>query len=151
MVMSGRGQLGRPGKPSLRVTDPVAGTFRPVDSAGMLQEGTFAAVDAGSVLGFTDTVNIQQKADVLNSVLLAQLAANARHDRHRDVMNWYGVYHATLLEVGWEAPKFNFSKHNPGHLRFNLRSGVTNLMRGSATEAEMVLLQSLLLERICNI
>jgi hypothetical protein len=120
----------------------VARTFRPVGPAGVPREGAFAAVNAGSVLGFTGTVSAQQKADVLNSVLLAQLTANARHDRHRDVMNWYEAYHATLLEVGWELSKFNFTKHNPGHPRFNLRSGTIDLMRGHATDAEIIVVHS---------
>ena len=52
-----------------------------IPAGAALSGGASAAVDAGSVVAFTDALDGQQKADVLNSTLLAQLAANSRHDR----------------------------------------------------------------------
>ena len=36
-----------------------------------------------------------------NSTLLAQLAANRKHDRERDGGGWYHVYRTVLEQVGW--------------------------------------------------
>ena len=47
-----------------------------------------ALVDAGSLVSFTSNLKGQQKEDVLNSSLLAQLAANKRYDRFNDSENW---------------------------------------------------------------
>ena len=48
-----------------------------------------ANVDAASVVTFVDGLSGQQKEDVLNSTLLAQLTANRKHDRERDTGAWY--------------------------------------------------------------
>ena len=60
-----------------------------------------ANVDAASLVTFIDGVSGQQKEDVLNSTLLAQLAANRKHDRERDTAGWYGCYRTVLEQVGW--------------------------------------------------
>jgi len=60
-----------------------------------------ANVDAASVVTFVDGLSGQQKEDVLNSTLLAQLAANRKHDRERDTAGWYEVYRTVLEKVGW--------------------------------------------------
>jgi len=60
-----------------------------------------ANVDAASVVTFVDGLSQQQKEDVLNSTLLAQLATNKQHNRERDMVGWYGTYRSVLEQVGW--------------------------------------------------
>jgi hypothetical protein len=60
-----------------------------------------ANIDAASIVTFVDGLSQQQKEDVLNSTLLAQLAANKQHDRERDMAGWYGTYRCVLEKVGW--------------------------------------------------
>lgn len=67
-----------------------------------LQLGSCYVV-AGSIVSFSDRVAGQQKADLLNSTLLAQLAANRRCDRERETLNWYDVYRRVLWGVGWQS------------------------------------------------
>jgi hypothetical protein len=62
-----------------------------------------AYVAAASVVSFVDGVTGQQKEDLLNSTLLAQLAANHRFDREKDTLNWYGAYRTVLWGVGWRS------------------------------------------------
>src|SRR6202008_4755214 len=95
--------------------------FRPAGPIVLPRAGVFAAVDGGSVVGFTGTLSAQQKADVLNPLLFAQLSANARHDRYRDVILWYKAYLETLLGIGWEILPFNFQRHRPANPRFKLQ------------------------------
>ena len=65
-----------------------------------------AYVAGASVAAFTDGIYGQQREDLLNSTLLAQLAANQRHARERDTLNWYAWYRRVLLKLGWRlAPK----------------------------------------------
>lgn len=64
-----------------------------------------ANVVAASVVAFADGVSGQQKEDLLNSTLLAQLAANKAFDRERDTPNWYGKYRELLHKVGWVSEK----------------------------------------------
>ena len=63
-------------------------------------------VDEGSLVCFTSDVHSQQKEDVLESTLLAQLAANKKYDRFADPKNWYKFYNKVLEEVGWVAQGF---------------------------------------------
>jgi hypothetical protein len=60
-----------------------------------------ANVDAASLVTFVDGVSGQQKQDVLNSTLLAQLAANRKHERERDIAGWYELFRSVLEQVGW--------------------------------------------------
>jgi len=46
-------------------------------------------VDTGSVVCFNSNVQLQQRDDVLESTLLAQLAANKKYDRFTDSTEWY--------------------------------------------------------------
>lgn len=62
-----------------------------------------AYVAAASVVSFADGVAGQQKEDLLNSTLLAQLAANRRADREKDTLNWYEAYRTVLRGVGWRS------------------------------------------------
>ncbi len=64
-----------------------------------------AFVVAASVVAFSDGVFGQQKEDLLNSTLLAQLAANRKYDRERDTHNWYLLYRSVLEQVGWSIEK----------------------------------------------
>ena len=69
-----------------------------------------ASVDAGSLMSFVDDVKGQQRSDVLNSCLLAQLAANKKYDREKDTENWYKFYSEVLQNIGWVIQDFKFSK-----------------------------------------
>jgi hypothetical protein len=69
-----------------------------------------AYVAAASVVSFTDGVSGQQKEDLLNSTLLAQLAANHRFDREKDTLNWYEAYRTVLRGVGWRSEATSASR-----------------------------------------
>lgn len=59
------------------------------------------AVDAGSLVVLNAAVSEEHRRDVLHSALLAQLAADRKHDRHKDAEAWYPVYEETLGRIGW--------------------------------------------------
>ena len=80
--------------------------WRSGNSAALAETGPqprSSFVVAASVVSFADGVTGQQKEDLLNSTLLAQLAANRRHDRERDTLNWYDAYRRVLRGVGWRS------------------------------------------------
>jgi hypothetical protein len=60
-----------------------------------------ANVMAGAIVCFIDDISAQQKSDVLNSTLLAQLAANKKFDRVEQIKDWYKAYNDTLTTLGW--------------------------------------------------
>ena len=65
-----------------------------------LTEGA-AAVVAGSVVAFAPGVSEQHRQDVLQSLLLAQLAANAKAERHKDPAGWFAAYRGVLEQAAW--------------------------------------------------
>jgi hypothetical protein len=61
-----------------------------------------AYVGGASVAAFTDGIYGQQREDLLNSTLLAQLSANQAHAREGDTLDWYAWYRRVLLKLGWQ-------------------------------------------------
>ncbi|MEU7583849.1 hypothetical protein AB0B50_40435 [Streptomyces sp. NPDC041068] len=101
------------------------------------EEEESAAVVAGSVVAFTDGLNGQQKSDVLNSTLVAQLAANKKYDREKDTAKWYGFYRTVLEQVGWVVPSFSFAKLSVAGSRFTVDRAVIALLQAIATGGEL--------------
>ncbi|VDC02114.1 unnamed protein product [Peniophora sp. CBMAI 1063] len=71
-----------------------------------------ALVNDGVCSSFAANITGQMKADVMNSVLLAQLAANAKFNRQTQVDEWYDEYRKVLETVGWIVERFALDKIN---------------------------------------
>jgi len=63
--------------------------------------GPSAAVVAGSIAAFAPGMSEQHRQDVLQSLLLAQLAANAKADRQKDPAGWFTAYRGVLEQIAW--------------------------------------------------
>jgi len=72
-----------------------------------------AYVAGACVAAFADGIYGQQREDLLHSTLLAQLAANQRHQREQDTLNWYAWYRRVLLKLGWRLAPMREPKHVP--------------------------------------
>jgi hypothetical protein len=70
-----------------------------------------AAVDVGAVIAFDAQVSRQERADVLDSVQLAQRAATGAYDRFESVEPWYGKFIEVLERVGWVPETIAFMEH----------------------------------------
>lgn len=64
-------------------------------------QGAAAFVVKGSLVIFTDVISNMEQNDVLNSVLLAQLAADKQKDRFATPEAWLKLYADTLEHLGW--------------------------------------------------
>ncbi|UNO41532.1 hypothetical protein [Streptomyces sp. MST-110588] len=87
-----------------------------------------AAVNAGSLVSFVAGVSAQAKDDILNSVLLAQLAANKKYNRERDTVNWYAFYRNVLEHVGWALQAFEFTQYKHDEARFTMDKAVLKIL-----------------------
>ncbi|QIY54100.1 hypothetical protein HEP86_05760 [Streptomyces sp. RPA4-5] len=67
-------------------------------------------VNAGSLVSFVAGVSGQHRSDVLNSALLAQLAASKQYDRETQVRDWYRFYVDVLSNIGWPFQDFRFTE-----------------------------------------
>ena len=98
------------------------------------------AVDGNIIASFVDGVTGQQKHDVLNGCLLAQLAANAKFDRESAPVDWTKFYARVLENIGWVIPEFEFRRMNSTETRFTMDSAIIRVLTGIMTEnqAEVV-------------
>ncbi|MFN2437702.1 MAG: hypothetical protein ABR503_00785 [Chitinophagaceae bacterium] len=54
-----------------------------------------------SVISFVSEVSEQNRKDVLNSTLLAQMAANKKFPNEGDMLKWYEAFIEVLSKIGW--------------------------------------------------
>jgi hypothetical protein len=103
-----------------------------------------AAVNAGSLVSFVSGLTETHKSDVLNSTLLAQLAASKQHDRFKDTMRWYDFYIQVLAQVGWVIPAFAFRDYSPSGSSLVLSDAILDILSAIATGNEMNILKAAL-------
>lgn len=98
-----------------------------------------AQVNAGSLTSFTERLEGQQKADVQNSTLLAQLASDKQYSRYTAPMDWYKFYIDVLGKIGWNQPAFAFDVYSSGEATVKLDSAVLGILAAIATNDEVAL------------
>lgn len=103
-----------------------------------------AYVNNGSLVTFVDGISAQHKKDVLNSTLLAQLAATKKYDRYKDTEAWYKFYIDTLEKIGWVAQSFSFSEYQVSGSTFTVDKVVLDVLKAIASENEMAVVQETL-------
>lgn len=95
-----------------------------------------AFVDGGSVVAFTAGVSGQNREDVLNSTLLAQLAADKQFNRETKVMDWYAFYSTVLGKVGWVTQGYNWQKYTSQQMSFTMDKAVLEIAEAALTGQE---------------
>ncbi|KAI0706874.1 hypothetical protein C8T65DRAFT_220266 [Cerioporus squamosus] len=98
-----------------------------------------AAVSDGSTVSFVGNLPIQQKSDVLNSTLLAQLAANKQHNRQNDTKAWYDYYKYVLENIGWNVQSFSLAELSDANTYFSVDNLVFELAAAYLTGGELAL------------
>jgi hypothetical protein len=98
-----------------------------------------AQVNAGSLTSFTQNLSGQNKADVQNSTLFAQLAANKAIDRFVEPMAWYRKYTDVLGTIGWNQPAFAFDTYKSGGTTVKLDEAVLGILAAIATGVEVAM------------
>lgn len=66
-------------------------------------------INAGALLAFGKNTSAQDKQDVQNSILFAQLAANTAHDRFVSPLDWQKKFCDVLSLIGWSQLSFEDS------------------------------------------
>lgn len=118
------------------VYDPKASAFAD-DKEG-------AAVDAGSLVSFVSGLTAVHKSDVLNSTLLAQLAASKAFDRFKQTRQWYEKYCEVLAQVGWVVPTFAYREYSPSGASLQLSDAILDILSAIATGDEIKIVQATL-------
>jgi hypothetical protein len=71
-----------------------------------------AVVVGSDIVSFVAGITPQLRAAIVNSSLLAQLAANRKVPERNELRAWYDVYFDTLTRLGWQAQERGFSEHH---------------------------------------
>jgi hypothetical protein len=101
-----------------------------------------AYVNAASVVSFVSGVSSINQTDVLNSTLLAQLAANKKFDRETDTVNWYKFYRSVLENVGWVLQDFDFTEYSAGGKAFTMDQAVLSILAAAAAQNEFLVIKA---------
>lgn len=99
------------------------------------------AVVAGSLVALDGSVSQQRGRDVMQSMLLAQLAANVKASRFREPSSWYKAYQSTLESIGWVVSgSTSFSQYISPVSRFTIADVIRDCFRLRTTAAELSLI-----------
>lgn len=98
-------------------------------------------INDGSLICFVDGLSPQRKKAVLNSCLLAQLAANKLASRWQAPETWYLHYTNILRMIGWTIDDCLFTKFEPAERTIVLQSVVLKELSATVSGREILLLQ----------
>jgi hypothetical protein len=103
-----------------------------------------ASVDAGSLISFVAGVSSQNKEDILNSCLLAQLASNKQFDRWKQTDDWYKFYVEVLGKVGWVMQEFKFTRSQISGTTVKVYEVLLKLLASIATQNQIAVVMETL-------
>jgi N-acetyl-anhydromuramyl-L-alanine amidase AmpD len=98
-------------------------------NAGQTTEGTEQSfLNARSLVSFVSDVNGQRRDDVLNSVLLAQLAANRQFPAEDQLLDWYKAFVGVLNKIGWVIEEAEFSTFESSGTVFDVQNAIIDIL-----------------------
>ena len=103
-----------------------------------LEDTAFGAVVAGSLVAFAPGMSELHQRDVLQSLLLAQLAANSKAERYKDPVAWFAAYRSVLEQTAWVIDASSTStRYLPGVSRFSAATVVNDVFRRQVAPEEL--------------
>ncbi len=83
-------------------------------------ETSSSFVNDGMLLILQGNLSATNKQDIQNSLLISQLAADNKFNRHDQTGHWYHTFSTTLGNIGWIIENNDFSFNQPVIPAFNL-------------------------------
>lgn len=103
------------------------------------EEKEKAFVNAGSLISFVSNVEEQNRSDVLNSTLIAQLAADHLFPDEEQIINWYEKYFEVLSKIGWNFEMDEFAEFEMGGNVFEMHNAVLDVLGAAIGGAHVAL------------
>lgn len=85
-------------------------------------------INAKSLVSFVSNVSPQLRDDVLNSVLLAQLAANKKFPDLEQSLEWYSSFIEILNQIGWVFEASEFSRFESSKNVFEIENVIIDIL-----------------------
>lgn len=83
-----------------------------------------AAVVGSDIVSFVKGVTPQRREDIINSSLLAQLAAKKKVSDPSRVYDWYNAYFDVLMNIGWSVQDRGFATYSEASENFEAHEAV---------------------------
>ena len=109
----------------------VAATRGPVQPELVKEGEEQAFISDKSLVSFVSTVTGQNRKDILNSTLLAQLAANKKHSIETDIVGWYKTYTEVLEKIGWVIEDKDIHKFQAKESVFEVENVIIDILAAS--------------------
>lgn len=97
-----------------------------------------------TLVSFAANVTGQNRKDVLNSLLLAQMAANKQFPENADLESWYKVISDTLKRIGWAVEGGEFSDYKTEGNEFEVNTAILEVL-GAALGGQLITIAKSLL------
>lgn len=144
-IEDGAGRLIHPACHFVRSLDVPAPALRSRATPAAIEDDTEAAYNVkSSLMSFVSGVSAQNKSDALNSVLLAELAANKKFDKFKQTDDWYDFYTKVLSNIGWASESFQFSEFQLSGSTVQVDQILVDVMAAALTQNEMALMKAAL-------
>ena len=106
-----------------------------------------AFISDKSIVSFVSAVNGQNRKDILNSTLLAQLAANKKSPIEADLTGWYKRYIDVLRNLGWVVENAEINNYKVKENVFEVENVIIDIL-GAAFGANYLALIKKTLESL---
>lgn len=81
-----------------------------------------------SLVSFISEVSGQNRKDVLNSTLLAQMAANKKFPDDKDILQWYQSFIEVLSKIGWNIEASEISTFEASKNVFEIEKAIIDIL-----------------------
>jgi hypothetical protein len=105
-------------------------------------ETTQSFINAGSLVSFVSGISPQSQSDVLNSTMLAQIAADKQFDREQSTIDWLNFYRKILEQLGWVAQQWSWNPFHASGTETEVDKAVLGILAAIATQNELAIIQS---------
>lgn len=123
-----------------------AGNSRAVGTGepNILLKSDQAVLSDKSIFSFISSASVENQKSVINTTLLAQLAANKRYPDESDLLKWYDVFIETLEKVGWVVESSDLSVFQGDESLFEMDNVVIDILVAAFGQATFPLIQKIL-------
>ncbi|AUD03662.1 hypothetical protein [Spirosoma pollinicola] len=97
-------------------------------------------MNAKSLVSFVSDINGQRRSDVLNSVLLAQLAANKKFPDENQLVDWYKEFVRVLNNLGWAIEAAEFASFESSGTVFEAENAIISILTAAFGGSFMVVI-----------
>jgi len=103
---------------------------------------TQSFINAGSLVSFVSGISPQSQKDVLNSTMLAQVAADKKFDREQNTIDWLDFYRQILEQLGWVAQQWSWNPFHASGTETEVDKAVLGILAAIATQNELAIIQA---------